>query len=122
MINTKIKDIKRAARHRRLRVRITGTDKKPRLSVHRSLKNLRAQLIDDIEAKTLLSLSTHDKELKQKFSYAGNVKASEFLGELFAKKIKEKGISQIVFDRGGYLYHGRIKAFADGLRKGGLEF
>lgn len=94
----------------------------PRVSVHRSLTNLYAQALDDLEAKTLLSVSTQDKEVKQKFPYAGNVKAASFLGELFAKKAKDKGISKIVFDRGGYLYHGRIKAFAEGLRKGGLKF
>lgn len=94
----------------------------PRLVVHRSLKNLYAQAVDDLQSKTLLSVSTQDKEVKQKFPYAGNIKAAEFLGEVFAKRAKEKGISKIAFDRGGYLYHGRVKAFAEGLRKGGLKF
>jgi large subunit ribosomal protein L18 len=116
------KEILRDKRHRRIRLRIKGTDKMPRLVVHRSLKNLHAQLIDDTQNKTLFSLSTLDKEIRQKFPCAGNVKAAGFFGEVFSRKTKEKGISQIVFDRAGYLYHGRIRAFAESLRKGGLEF
>lgn len=111
----------RFKRHRRIRLHIYGDNQKPRLVVKRSLRNLFAQLIDDTKDKTLFSLDTQDKEIKQKFSYAGNTKAAEFFGEVFAKKIKEKGINKIVFDRAGYLYHGRIKAFADALRKGGVE-
>lgn len=95
---------------------------KPRLIVHRSSKNLSAQIIDDTKNKTLFSFSTLDKEIKQKFPAAGNIKAAEYLGQVFAAKAKEKGIARIIFDRAGYLYHGRIKAFADALRKGGLEF
>jgi len=90
--------------------------------VHRNLKNLSAQIIDDTKNKSLFSLSTLDKEIKQKFSQAGNVKAAEFFGEVFARRAKEKGISKIVFDRAGYLYHGRVGAFAEALRKGGMEF
>lgn len=99
-----------------------GTAEKPRLVVHRSLKNMHAQVIDDTQAKTLSSLSTLDKEIKKNLKTAGNVKAAAVLGEAFAARLKEKGITSIVFDRAGYLYHGRIKAFADGLRKGGLQF
>ena len=94
----------------------------PRLIVHRSLKNISAQIIDDTSNKTIFSLSTQDNEVKQKFPCAGNVKAAEFFGEVFARKAKEKGIIKIVFDRAGYLYHGRIKTFAESLRKAGLEF
>jgi len=90
--------------------------------VHRSLKNLYAQIIDDTKNKVLFSLSTLDRSLKQKLPSAGNSKAAVLFGEIFAQKVKEKGISKIVFDRAGYLYHGRIKAFAEALRKGGLEF
>ncbi len=90
--------------------------------MRRSLKNIYAQLVDDISAKTLLSSSTMDKEIKPKFAYGGNVKAAGFFGEVFGRRAKEKGINKIVFDRAGYLYHGRVKAFADGLRKAGLEF
>ncbi|MFH0913237.1 MAG: 50S ribosomal protein L18 [Candidatus Omnitrophota bacterium] len=112
----------RLKRHGRIRLRISGTKERPRLIVHRSLKNLYAQLIDDTKNITLFSLSTQDKEVKQKFNYAGNIKAAEFFGGVFAKKAKEKGIAAIVFDRAGYLYHGRVKVFAEALRKGGLEF
>jgi large subunit ribosomal protein L18 len=99
-----------------------GTETKPRLVVKRSLYNLAAQVVDDTTKKTLFSLSTMNKEVKSKFPSGGNVKAAEFFGQVFAQKAKEKGISRIIFDRAGYLYHGRVKAFADALRKGGLEF
>lgn len=95
---------------------------KPRLVVHRSLKNLYAQVIDDTQNKVLFSLSTLDKEVKEKFPSAGNIKATEFFGGVFARRAKEKGIGKIIFDRAGYLYHGRIKVFADSLRKGGIQF
>jgi large subunit ribosomal protein L18 len=116
------KETLRLKRHRRIRIGLRGTDKKPRLAVHRSLKNLYAQIIDDTVNKTLFSLSTLDKEIKQKLPYAGNTKAAQVFGEIFAQRAKEKGITNIVFDRGGYLYHGRVKVFAEALRKGGLEF
>ena len=116
------KEYLRLKRHRRIRLGICGTSTKPRLVVHRSLKNISAQIIDDVKNKTVFSLSTLDREIRQKFPYAGNIKAAEFFGEVFAKKAKEKGINRIIFDRAGYLYHGRIKAFAEALRKGGLEF
>ena len=101
---------------------MAGTIERPRLVIRRSLKHLHAQIIDDTQNKILLSASTLDKEIKGKLASAGNVKASVMLGELFAKRAAEKGISRIVFDRAGYLYHGRVKAFADSLRKGGLNF
>lgn len=112
----------RLKRHRRIRLAMQGTSLRPRLVVRRSLRNLSAQIVDDAKNITLFSLSTLDKEIKEKFSYAGNVKAAAFFGEVFAKKAKEKGISKIIFDRAGYLYHGRVKAFADSLRKAGLLF
>lgn len=99
-----------------------GTTQRPRLVVHRSLNNISAQMVDDTQNKTLFSLSTLDKEIKQKFKSFGNIKAAEFFGEVFAHRAKEKGITKIIFDRAGYLYHGRLKAFADSLRKGGMEF
>lgn len=116
------KELLRLKRHRRIRLRLRGISTRPRLVVRRSLKNLYAQLIDDTKNKTLFSLSTLDKEIKEKFPYGGNIKAAEFFGDVFARKAKERNISKIVFDRAGYLYHGRIKAFAESLRKGGLEF
>jgi large subunit ribosomal protein L18 len=99
-----------------------GTQEKPRLVIKRSLYNLSAQVIDDSTKKTLFSLSTMDKDVKAKFASGGNIKSAEYFGQVFAQKAKEKGISRIIFDRAGYLYHGRVKAFADSLRKQGLEF
>jgi large subunit ribosomal protein L18 len=99
-----------------------GTQEKPRLVIQRSLKNISAQVVDDTAGRVLFSLSTLDKEVKEKFPCAGNLKAAEFFGEFFARKAKEKGFLKIIFDRAGYLYHGRVKAFAEALRKGGLEF
>ena len=116
------KETLRLKRHRRIQLKMFGTNEKPRLVLRRSLKNLSAQVIDDAANKALFSMSTLDKEVKQKFPNAGNIKASEFFGEVFARKAKEKGISKIIFDRAGYLYHGRVKAFASALRKGGLQF
>jgi large subunit ribosomal protein L18 len=112
----------RIKRHNRIRMRISGTSERPRLVIRRSLKNFHAQIVDDANNKILLSLSTIDKEIKEKSKSAGNIKASERLGEVLAKRAVEKGISTIVFDRAGYLYHGRVKAFAESLRKGGLKF
>ena len=99
-----------------------GTAQCPRLLIHRSLNNISAQLLDDTSAKTLFSLSTLDKEIKEKFNPCGNIKSAEFFAQVFSRRAKEKGFSSVIFDRGGYLYHGRVKAFADALRKGGLEF
>ena len=116
------KEQSRLKRHKRIKMRMWGTESKPRLVVKRSLYNLAAQVIDDSAKKTLFSLSTMDKDVKAKFPSGGNIKAAELLGQVFATKAKEKGISKIIFDRAGYLYHGRVKAFAEALRKGGLEF
>lgn len=116
------KELLRLKRHRKIRKFMSGTAEKPRLVIQRSLKNISAQIIDDSRNVTMFSISTQNKEIKGKISYAGNIKAAELLGEAFAKKIKEKGITQVIFDRAGYLYHGRVKAFADSLRKGGLVF
>lgn len=103
-------------------MKINGTVERPRLIVHRSLKNLSAQVVDDTANKTVFFLSTSDKQIKDKYPSAGNIKAAQFFGEIFSKKLIEKGITKVVFDRAGYLYHGRIKAFVESLRKGGLEF
>lgn len=99
-----------------------GTSQRPRLNVHRSLKNMQVQLIDDASARTLLTLSTTAKEVREKVGYGGNSKAAASLGEMFAGLAREKKIEKVLFDRGGYTYHGRIKALAEGLRKGGLVF
>ena len=103
-------------------MRIQGTSDRPRLVIRRSLKNFHAQLIDDTKAKSLVSLSTVDKQVKAKAASGGNLKAAQALGEVLSLRLKEKGITQIIFDRAGYLYHGRVKSFADALRKGGLKF
>lgn len=119
---TQIKEIKRIFRHKRISRKIKGSIQRPRLVVYRSIKNIYIQLIDDIEAKTLLSLSTASSAIKEKIGAGGDVRAAALLGEMFAKLAKDKGIEKIVFDRSGYAYHGRIKALAETLRKGGLVF
>jgi len=111
----------RVKRHKRIRKKIAGTKEKPRLSVYRSLKNIYAQLIDDENHTTILTISTQQKELKEKVK-ANNINAAALLGDSIAKRAKDKGIESVVFDRGGYLYHGRIKAVAEAARKGGLKF
>jgi len=117
------KNIKsRERRHLRSRKKIAGTKEKPRLSVYRSLKNIFVQFIDDQSHSIILTVSTTDKEFKEKSKYGGNIKAAALLGEFVVQKAKEKNIENVVFDRGGCLYHGRIKALAEALRKGGLKF
>lgn len=112
----------RERRHKRIRKKISGTGDIPRLVIHRSLKNLHAQLVDDIAHRTVISASTNEPELKKDVKYGGNVKAASALGAFLAKKSLEKGIKRVVFDRSGYVFHGRVKALADGVIKGGLAF
>ena len=112
----------RKRRQALIRKKVVGTAEKPRLSVYRSNANFSAQLINDIEGKTFFSLSTLSKDIKSAARYGGNVKAAAMLGEEFAKRAKAKGFLSVVFDRAGYKYHGRVKAFAEGARKGGLKF
>lgn len=116
------REINRVYRHKRIRKKITGTSERPRVCVHRSLKNFYAQAIDDVERKVLFGMSTKSKLMNNKLNGGGNINAASQLGECFAAEAKKKGISKISFDRGGYLYHGRIKAFAEAARKAGLEF
>ena len=101
-----------------------GTPERPRLSIHPSVKHLEAQLVDDFDQKTLLGFTTKAKVFQKEASLKtyGNVEAARVFGKFVAEKAKEKGISKVVFDRGGFLYHGRIKAFADAAREGGLSF
>ena len=109
----------RVRRHLRVRKKVSGTAERPRLSVYRSEKNIYAQIIDDIAGNTLVSASSLDKD----FSNVGsNKESAKQVGELVAKKALEKGIKEVVFDRGGYIYHGRVKELAEGAREGGLEF
>ena len=112
----------RRRRHKRIRKKLSGTSLQPRLSVFRSLKNLTIQLVDDAQGHTVFSLSTLDKDFKRLNSSGGNLKAAAALGELLAKKALQKGFKRVVFDRGGYVYHGRVKAFADSARRAGLKF
>ena len=120
---TKInKNKDRLKRHKRVRSKIKGTAEMPRLSVYRSLTHIYAQLIDDVKGNTLVTASTLDKELKGTFEGMDKKAQAFAVGELVAKKAKAKKIKTIVFDRGGYLYTGRVQALADGARKGGLEF
>jgi large subunit ribosomal protein L18 len=113
---------KRLKRHQRIRNDLIGTPDKPRLCVFRSNKNIFCQIIDDVNHKTLASASTIDKELKGEIAYGGNKDAAKKVGEAIAKRALDKGISEVAFDRGGFLYHGRVKELAEGAREGGLKF
>jgi len=109
----------RLKRHLRVRAKISGTAECPRLCVFRSAKHIYAQIIDDISGKTLVAASTLDKEFE---GFGGNKDAAHKVGSMVAKKAIDKGITDVVFDRGGYVYHGRIQELADGAREGGLKF
>ena len=112
----------RQIRHMRVRNKISGTASRPRLNVYRSLNNIYAQVIDDVAQTTLVSASTLDAELKGKLNGSGNKEAAKLVGELVAKRAIEKGITEVVFDRGGYIYHGRVKELAEAAREAGLKF
>lgn len=120
MIKKESRNDMRKARHDRVRSKVSGTADTPRLNVFRSNNNIFAQIIDDSEGKTLVSASSIDKDLKLK--NGGNLEAATKVGELIAKKAKKAKITKVVFDRGGYLYHGRVKALAEAARANGLEF
>lgn len=122
MINKESKNSKRKVRHIRVRKKVAGTPERPRLNIYRSLSNMYAQLIDDTTGTTLVSASTLDKDVKENITYGGNKDAAKAVGQHVAKRALEKGISQVVFDRGGYNYHGRIKELADSAREAGLQF
>lgn len=119
MINKPSSNKARLKRHMRIRNHIVGTAERPRLNVFRSLKNIYAQIIDDEQGVTLVAASSLDKEIE---GNGGNKEAAKAVGLLVAKKAAEKGIKAVVFDRGGYIYHGRVAELADGAREGGLEF
>jgi large subunit ribosomal protein L18 len=108
--------------HLRIRKRVQGRAQRPRLSVFRSLKHIYAQIIDDTRARTLVSASSLDTELRQTMKSGGNVAAARQVGRILAERAKAAGITQVVFDRGGYAYHGRVKALAEAAREGGLKF
>ncbi|MFC1624563.1 50S ribosomal protein L18 [Candidatus Omnitrophota bacterium] len=112
----------RIKRHYRIRKAVSGTNERPRLSVHRSNKNICAQLVDDSSNVTLLLCSTNNKDFQKDCKGGGNIAAAKKLGAYISKEAKKKGIEAVVFDRGGYLYHGRIKALAESAREAGLKF
>ncbi|MBU4533898.1 MAG: 50S ribosomal protein L18 [Eubacteriales bacterium] len=114
--------VTREKRRGRVRNKISGTATCPRLNVFRSLNNIYAQVIDDETGTTLCSVSSISPELREKLASGSNTEAAKAVGELLAEKAKEKGITSVVFDRAGYLYHGRVKAVAEGARAGGLKF
>lgn len=119
MVNKPDSNKARLRRHRRVRAKIAGTPNRPRLNVFRSSKHIYAQLIDDVNGVTLVAASTLDKDFE---GFGGNKEAASKIGHLIGKKAIDKGITEVVFDRGGYIYHGRIKAVADGARESGLNF
>ena len=119
MVSRQDSNIARKKRHVRVRAKISGTAECPRLNVYRSLANIYAQLIDDVAGVTLAQASTVEKDFAQ---YGGNVEAAKAVGKKLAERATEKGIKECVFDRGGYVYHGRVAAVAEGAREGGLEF
>lgn len=116
------RNAKRLGRHQRVRNKVFGTPERPRMCVFRSTKNISVQIIDDTKGHTLVAASTLDKEIKEKVAYGGNKEAAKVVGEVVAKRALEKGIDTVCFDRGGFLYHGRVKELADGAREGGLKF
>jgi large subunit ribosomal protein L18 len=120
----KTRRVQRLRRHERVRRKVSGTTERPRLVVYRSLNQMEGQVVDDTSGVTLLGLSTLAPELRERRAADGLNKTdlARVAGKLLAERAREKGITRVVFDRGGYIYHGRVKAFADGAREGGLEF
>ena len=119
MLNREGKNITRQRVHDRIRKKLQGTSERPRLNVYRSLNHIYVQVIDDLNGKTLVSASSSEGEGKKT---GGNVAAGKSVGKAIAERAKAKGITKVVFDRGGYIYHGRVKALADAAREGGLQF
>ena len=119
MVSKKDSNKPRLKRHQRVRSKVSGTADRPRLDVFRSAKNIYAQVIDDVAGVTLVSASTNEKDFTE---YGGNKDAAKKVGLMIAERCKAKGIENVVFDRGGYLYHGRVKELAEGAREGGLQF
>ncbi len=122
MITQKNRKQQTQKRHYRLRSTLSGTAERPRLAIFRSGKHIYAQVVDDVASNTLVSASTIDKDLRDRFKHGGNIDAAKAVGELIAKRAQDKGVSNIVFDRGGNLYHGRVAALAQSARQAGLKF
>ena len=116
------KNLHRIRIHERVRQRVVGTTERPRLCVYRSLGHIYAQVIDDRAGKTLVSASSVDKETKKNLKGGGNIAAAKVIGKAIAERAKAAGVVKVVFDRGGYKYHGRVKALADAAREAGLQF
>ncbi len=108
--------------HVRMRKRIAGTAERPRLCVHRSSRHIRAQVIDDASARTIVSASSLDKDVRSQIRGGGNIAASKIVGKMIAERARAKGVENVVFDRGGYQYHGRVQALAEAAREAGLKF
>lgn len=117
-----IKRVRQARRRKRVRKRVLGTSERPRLAVSRSHRNVSAQIIDDLAGRTLCAISTQAKELREAHSYGGNLKAAAALGKAIGETARTLGIERVCFDRGGYRYHGRVKALAEAAREAGLKF
>lgn len=122
MLRKGSKNVARKKRHLRLRKNLIGTAERPRLNVFRSLNHIYAQIIDDRNGSTLVAASSLDKDVREAMEYGGNVEAAKTVGAAIAKKALSQGIKQVVFDRGGYIYHGRVAALAAAAREAGLEF
>ena len=122
MVSKKSRTVVRENKHRKLRNRFSGTTERPRLAVFRSNNHMYAQIIDDTVGKTLVSASTLDKEVKAECEKTNNVDAAAVVGTVVAKRALEKGITTVVYDRGGFVYEGKVKALADAAREAGLEF
>ena len=122
MISKKSRSEVRAKKHLKIRNRFSGTPERPRLSVFRSNKHMYAQIIDDVAGNTLCAASTVEKAVSSELKYTDNVEAASYLGSVIAKRAAEKGIKEVVFDRGGFIYQGKVKALADAAREAGLEF
>ena len=116
------RDEQRQRVHARVRTRVSGTPERPRLSVYRSVGHIYAQVIDDRSSRTLVSASSIDKEVKKGLKGGGNIASAKAVGKIIAERAKGAGVSKVVFDRGGYKYHGRVKALADAAREAGLQF
>ncbi|MFT4107387.1 MAG: 50S ribosomal protein L18 [Lacrimispora sp.] len=122
MVSKKSRSEVRVKKHNRLRNRFAGTAERPRLAVFRSNNHMYAQIIDDTVGKTLVAASTVEKEVKAELEKTDNVDAAAYVGTVVAKRALEKGIKEVVFDRGGFIYHGKVQALADAAREAGLEF
>ncbi|MFI3300118.1 MAG: 50S ribosomal protein L18 [Candidatus Gastranaerophilales bacterium] len=122
MIKQEIRKPRVQKRHQTIRLKVSGTAEFPRLAVYRSTKHIYAQLIDDVNGVTIASCSSNDKDMKEKLAHGGNIEAAKLVGEEIALKAKKAGVECVIFDRGGFLYHGRVAALADAARDAGLIF